>query len=96
MKTRMIIIVGVALLSLRGNGQEWIGNQFTLDTIVEFQSVHTPQNLNLNLCRMVDRTFYFVEQQGFQRKDNGFQAVVYALSTDRYLFGLREQGEGHA
>lgn len=84
MKTRIFIIVSVALLSLKASGQEWIGNQFTLDTIVVFQSGHTPQNLNLILCRMVDNTFYFVEQQGFQNKDNGYRAVMHTLSTEDY------------
>ena len=84
MKTRIIILVSIALTSLSVCGQEWIGNQFTLDTIVAFQGVHTPGNQNLILCRMIDRTFYFVEQQGFQNMGNSYQAVVHTLSKDHY------------
>ena len=84
MKTRIIILVSVMLTSLSVCGQEWIGSQFTLDTIVEFQGVHTPENLNLIQCRMADGTFYFVEQQGFQNMGNGYQAVVHTLSMDHY------------
>ena len=84
MKTRIIILVSIALTSLSVCGQEWIGDQFTLDTIVAFQGIHTPGNQNLILCRMIDGTFYFVEQQGFQNMGNSYQAVVHTLSTDHY------------
>ena len=84
MKTRIIILAIAVLLSLNTSGQDWIGNHFTLDTIVEFQGTHTPGDLNLIQCRMFDGTFYFVEQQGFQYKENGHQAVVHTLSTDNY------------
>jgi hypothetical protein len=84
MKTRIIILVSAVLTSLGVCGQDWIGNHFTLDTIVEFQGAHAPGNLNLIQCRMFDGTFYFVEQQGFQYKENGHQAVIHTLSTDNY------------
>jgi hypothetical protein len=84
MKTHIFIIVSVALLSLKASGQEWIGNLFSLDTVVVFQSGHTPQNLNLILCLMEGNTFYFAERQGFQDKNNGYQAVIHALSTEDY------------
>lgn len=84
MKTRIIILVSAVLTSLGVCGQDWIGNHFTLDTIVEFQGAHAPGNLNSIQCRMFDGTFYFVEQQGFQYKENGHQAVIHTLSTDNY------------
>lgn len=84
MKTRIIILVSAVLTSSGVCGQDWIGNHFTLDTIVEFQGAHAPRNLNLIQCRMFDGTFYFVEQQGFQYKENGHQAVIHTLSTDNY------------
>ena len=83
MKTR-IFIVSVMLASLSVSGQEWIGTQFTLDTIVELQSTQMPEELNQLQCRMYGNTFYFVEQQGFQHKENDHQAVIHALSTDDY------------
>lgn len=84
MKTRIIIIVGALLATLNLAGQEWIGSQFTLDTIMVMQGVHTPENPHLIKCKMLDDTFYFVEQQSFQDKSNGHQAVIHALSTDNY------------
>ena len=84
MKTRIIILVSAVLTSLGVCGQEWIGNQFTLDTIVAFQGEHSPENLNLIRCGMTDGTFYFVEQQGFQNTGNSYQAVVHTLNTDLY------------
>ena len=84
MKTRIVIIVSVCLSFLRAAGQEWVGNLFTLDTIVELRSAHVLENLNLIKCKMQGNTFYFVEQQGFQSKENGYQAVIHSLSTDNY------------
>jgi hypothetical protein len=84
MKTRIVIIVSACLSFLRAAGQEWVGNLFTLDTIVEMKSVYAPENLNLIKCKMQGNTFYFVEQQGFQSKSNSYQAVIHALSTDNY------------
>ena len=72
------------LASLSVSGQEWIGNRFTLDTIVGLRGEQMPEDLNHLQCRMFGNTFYFVEQQGFQHKDNGHQAVIHALSTDDY------------
>ena len=84
MKARVTFIVSVVLLCLKVSGQDWIGDQFTLDTIVPFHGVRTPENLNLIQCRMIDGTFYFVERQGFQNKENGYQAVVHTFSTENY------------
>ena len=84
MKTRIIILVSVMLTSRSVYGQEWIGSQFTLDTVVEFNGVHLPENLNLIRCGMAHGTFYFVEQQGFQNTGDGYMAVVHTLSTDYY------------
>lgn len=84
MKTRIITVLGALLVALSATAQEWIGNLFSLDTLVEFKGAHTPKNLNLIKCRMEDNTFYFVEQQGFQYKDNLYQAVIHTLSTDDY------------
>ena len=84
MKARVTFIVSVVLLCLKVSGQDWIGDQFTLDTIVPFHGVRTPENLNLIQCRMIDGTFYFVERQGFQNKENGYQAVVHTFSTKNY------------
>ena len=84
MKTRIVFIVSIVLLSLKVSGQEWIGNRFTLDTLVEFHGVRTPDNFNHVQCRLVNETFYFVEQQGFQYKENGHQAVIHTLSTNDY------------
>jgi len=84
MKTRIILVAAAMLVALSVHGQEWIGSQFTLDTIVGFLGENMPENLNLVQCRMVDETFYFMEQQGFQHKENGHQAVIHAISTDNY------------
>ena len=84
MKTRIIIIVSVCLSFLRATGQEWVGNLFTLDTVVEVKGTNVPQSPNLIKCNMQEGTFYYVEQQGFQSKENGYQAVIHALSTDDY------------
>ena len=83
MKTR-ILIVSVMLTSLSVSGQEWIGSQFTLDTVIGLHSEQLPEDPNHLLCRMYGNTFYFVEQQGFQHKENDHQAVIHALSTDDY------------
>lgn len=84
MKTRIIIIFSVLLASLRCGGQEWIGNRFVLDTIVDLQTTHQNRNLNLIKCRMQGDTFFFFEQQGFQHKENDHQAVIHMLRTDNY------------
>lgn len=84
MKTRIITIVATVLSSLNATAQDWVGNLFALDTIVGFQGIHTPKNLNLVKCRMENHTFYFVEQQGFQYGENNYNAVIHALSTDDY------------
>jgi len=84
MKTRIIILVSAVLTALSAGGQEWIGDQFTLDTIVGFRGAHTPDVQNVLQCRMTDGTFYFVEQQAFLHKENGYQAVIHTLSTDDY------------
>ena len=84
MKTRIIVIASLILASLGATGQEWIGKRFTLDTMVNMQYTHRPRNLNLLKSRVQDNAFYFVEQQSYQYKDNGYQAVIYKLSLDNY------------
>lgn len=84
MKTRIVIIVGVVLATLEVSAQEWIGSRFTLDTIVAIEGAHIPESPNQIKCKMVDKTFYFVEQQSFQHRRNGHQAVIHAFSTDNY------------
>ena len=84
MKTRVIILFGVLLATLGCDGQEWIGNRFSLDTIVNLHGAHSPENTNLIKCTMHGNTFCFVEQQGFQYKENGYKAVIHMLSTDNY------------
>ena len=84
MKTRIIVITSLILASLGATGQEWIGKQFTLDTMVNLQCLHQPKNLNLLKSRIQDNAFYFVEQQGYQYKENGYQAVIHKLSLDNY------------
>lgn len=84
MKTRIIVIASLILASLGATGQEWIGKQFILDTVVNMHCTHHPKNLNLLKSRIQDNAFYFVEQQGYQYKDNGYQAVIYKLSLDNY------------
>lgn len=84
MKTRIIIICSVLLATMRCGGQEWIGNRFTLDTIVDLHSAHLPENNNLIKCKMQGDTFFFFEQQGYRHKDNGYQAVIHTLSVDNY------------
>ena len=84
MKTRIIVVVSIILVSFGATGQEWIGKQFELDTIVNMQSIHQPKNLNLLKSRIQDNSFYFVEQQGYQYKENGYQAVIHKLSLDNY------------
>ena len=84
MKTRIIVIASMILVSLGATGQEWIGNQFKLDTMVNLQCMHQPKNLNLLKSRIQDNAFYFVEQQSYQYKENGHQAVIHKLSLDNY------------
>lgn len=84
MKTRIIIICSVLLATMRCGGQEWIGNRFTLDTIVDLHGAHLPENNNLIKCKMQGDTFFFFEQQGYRHKDNGYQAVIHTLSVDNY------------
>ena len=72
------------LATLRCGGQEWIGNRFTLDTIVDLHGAHLPENNNLIKCKMQGDTFFFFEQQGYRHKDNGYQAVIHTLSVDNY------------
>ena len=84
MKLRIIIFVGAVLATLNSAGQECIGQQFTLDTIVAIQGTHIPENPRPTKCRMQGNTFYFVEQQGFQDKENGHHAVIHAFATDDY------------
>ena len=84
MKTRIIIICSVLLATLRCGGQEWIGNRFTMDTIVDLHGAHLPENNNLIKCKMQGDTFFFFEQQGYRHKDNGYQAVIHTLSVDNY------------
>lgn len=85
MKTRVIIaFASVILVSLVATGQEWIGKQFKLDTMVNMQCKHQPKNLNLLKSRIQDNSFYFVEQQSYQYKENGHQAVIYKLSLENY------------
>ncbi len=69
---------------MRCGGQEWIGNRFTLDTIVDLHGAHLPENNNLIKCKMQGDTFFFFEQQGYRHKDNGYQAVIHTLSVDNY------------
>lgn len=84
MKTRGIIIVGAFLTALGATGQEWIGNRFTLDTIVDVMGAHTPANTEAFQCFMQDNSFYFVERQGYQDRGNGYCAIVHAVSMDDY------------
>jgi hypothetical protein len=84
MKTRIIVLLSMLLVSLSAIGQEWIGKQFTLDTIVNTQCLHQPKNLNLLKSRIQGNAFYFVEQQGYQYKENGYNAVIHKLSLDNY------------
>ena len=85
MKTRMIALIAAVLSSLNVTAQEWVGNLFALDTIIEFEGSFMPKNLNLVKCRMEGNTFYFMEQQGFQYGENNHNAVIHALSTDDYV-----------
>ena len=84
MKTRIVIVISVCLSFLKATGQEWVGNLFRLDTIVEVKGACVPTSLNLIKCKMQEGTFCFVEQQGYQSKENGYQAVIHTLSTDNY------------
>lgn len=84
MRTRIIVIASLVLASLGATGQEWIGKRFTLDTMVNMQYTHQPKNINLLKSRIQDNAFYFVEQQGYQYKENDYQAVIYKLSLDNY------------
>lgn len=72
------------MAGISANGQEWIGSRFTLDTIVRMQYENAPAYLNHVKCDLQNNTFYFVEQQAFQQKENGFQAVIHALRLDDY------------
>jgi len=84
MKTRIIIICSVLMAALQCDGQEWIGNRFSLDTIVDLHGTYLPENNNLIKCKMQGDTFFFFEQQGFRHKQNGYQAVIHTLSVDNY------------
>ncbi len=84
MKTRIIIVLSALWTSFSATAQEWVGKLFSLDTIVEFKSEFKLKNPNMVKCRMDGSTFYFVEQQGFQVKENHYQAVIHTLSTDDY------------
>ena len=84
MKTRIFILLGLLWVSCSLTGQEWIGRQFALDTVVDLQCPHLPKNTNLLKSRIQDNAFYFVEQQGYQYKDNDYQAVIHKLSLDNY------------
>lgn len=84
MKSRIILLAGILLSNFCTNGQEWIGHRFTLDTIVRMQYSNAPANLNHIKCDIQDNTFYFIEQQAFQQKENDFYAVIYALRLDDY------------
>ena len=84
MKTRIIALFGMLLVSLSATGQEWIGKQFTMDTIVNTKCLHQPKNLNLLKSRIQGNAFYFVEQQSYQYKENGYNAVIHKLSLDNY------------
>lgn len=84
MKSRIILFAGILLANLCTNGQEWIGHRFTLDTIVRMQCRNVPKYLNHIKCDLQDNTFYFVEQESFQQKENDFHAVIYALRLDDY------------
>lgn len=84
MKSRIIILASLLLTTVCANGQEWIGHRFTLDTIVRMQWTKEPANLNLIKCDIQDNTFYFVEQQSFQQKENDYHAVIHALRLDDY------------
>lgn len=83
-KSRILILASILLATICANGQEWIGHRFTLDTIVRMQCTKEPENLNLVKCDIQDNTFYFVEQQSFQQKENDFHAVIHALRLDNY------------
>lgn len=83
-KSRILILASILLATICANGQEWIGHRFTLDTIVRIQCTKEPENLNLVKCDIQDNTFYFVEQQSFQQKENDFHAVIHALRLDNY------------
>ena len=84
MKTRIITLLSLLWVSCGLTGQEWIGRQFTLDTVVSLQCSHLPRNTNLLKSRIQDNAFYFVEQQGYQYKENDYQAVIHKLSLDNY------------
>ena len=84
MKTHIFVIASLILASLSTSGQEWIGKQFTLDTMVNMQCTHHPKNINLLKSRIQDNSFYFVEQQSYQYKDNGYQAIIHKLTLDNY------------
>lgn len=84
MKTHIFVIASLILASLSASGQEWIGKQFTLDTMVNMQCTHHPKNINLLKSRIQDNSFYFVEQQSYQYKDNGYQAIIHKLTLDNY------------
>ena len=84
MKSRIILLAGILLSNFCANGQEWIGHRFTLDTIVRMQYSNAPVNLNHIKCDIQNNTFYFVEQQAFQQKENDYYAVIYALQLDDY------------
>lgn len=84
MKSRIMILVCILLVTICTNGQEWIGNRFTLDTIIRMEYAHASMNLNQLKCDLEDNTFYFVEQQAFRHKENDFQAIIYAIRLDNY------------
>lgn len=86
MKSRVFSVVMMVLSFVAAPCQEWIGNAFSLDTIVPLAAVNMPRNMNLVKCRIVDSCFYFVEQQGFQydRGKDRF-AVIYAISLKDHV-----------
>lgn len=84
MKTRIIIIVVMVFLALHLPAQPWIGNQFRLDTVVGLSVDVKLMNIDLIKTKVIDSTFYFVEQLAFQNKENNHNAIIYGISLADY------------
>ncbi len=83
--------IGIIMLCLTGFfsgescfGQEWMGSQFALDTVVEMKGNYDGYNVNKLVCCICDGVFYFTEMQAFQHSQNGHVATIHALSLKDY------------
>jgi len=84
MKPRALLLTFALCINSTGLlfAQEWIGNQFRLDTALTLQHSDRLDDYSQLKCKVSDDILYFTEMKAFQHKAKNYAATICAINLN--------------